>query len=96
MPVNLDKLNKQRAKNKKPLLKPYNQTIFRVNREERRAKNTGRPVQHGVVFQKVRGHFRSRINVDGQKKIYWVEEFERGDIAYGIGPSANKMRRVSE
>jgi hypothetical protein len=95
-PVNLDKINKHRAKNKKPLLRSYNQTVFRVNRAERRAKHLGQPVQHGVVLQKVRGHFRSRVLTDGTKKIFWVPEFERGDIAYGIGPSISKMRRMSE
>lgn len=95
-PVNLDKINKQRAKNKKPPLRSYNQTVFRVNRAERRAKHLGQPVQHGVVLQKVKGHFRSRVLIDGTKKIFWIEEFERGDIAYGIGPSISKMRRMAE
>jgi hypothetical protein len=94
-PVNLDKLNKHRVKNKKRPLRPYNQTVFRVNRLERRAKNAGRPIQHGVVLQKVKGHFRSKITKDGTKHLYWVEEFERGDIAYGIGPSISKMRRMT-
>ncbi len=95
VPVSYDVLNKGRVKrNKKPLLS-HNNVNFYITKAKRRSYHArGMSLAQGVVFQRVIGYPRSRLQKDGSRKLFWVEPYDRGDPKIGLGPSITHNKTV--
>lgn len=73
-PVDLARLNKMRAKRRRPTFAQYRTTHLRLSQAQQRAFRAGLLSREDAGLHRVRGHFKIR-----KTGIYWWSPFFRGD-----------------